>query len=161
PPAEAEWNDIVLGIARREPQALRDLFDRTHRVVFTYAARIARSRETAEEIALDVYLDVWRRADTYDPESGSVMAWIMNQTRSRAIDRVRLEGRRKRVDPFPDAPDAADYADTNGASLVYDDRRRALAAALNVLTLDERNAIESAYFRDNSYAEAAACLGEP
>lgn len=51
--------------------------------------------------------------------------------------------------------------DTNGASLVYDDRRRALAAALNVLTLDERNAIESAYFRDNSYAEAAACLGEP
>lgn len=160
PPAEAEWDELVRGVARGEPQALRALYDRTHRAVFTYAARIARSRETAEEIALDVYLDVWRRAATYDPESGSVMAWIMNQTRSRAIDRLRLENRRKRVNPFPDAPAESAGTDHN-AALVDDDRRRALAIALTVLSIDERNAIESAYFCDNSYSEAAERLGEP
>lgn len=159
PPAEAEWDELLRGIARGEPQALRELYERTHRAVFTYAARIARSRETAEEIALDVYLDVWRRAAAYDPATGSVMAWIMNQTRSRAIDRLRLENRRKRVNPFPETP--AEPAGDESTAVARDDRRRALSSALTLLTLDERNAIESAYFCDNSYAEAAQRLGQP
>lgn len=159
PPAEAQWDELLRGITRGEPQALRELYDRTHRAVFTYAARIARSRETGEEIALDVYLDVWRRAATYDSASGSVVAWVMNQTRSRAIDRLRRENRLKRVNPFPDAP--AEPAVEDGAALYDSDRRRMLVNALTLLTLEERNAIESAYFCDNSYAEAARRLGEP
>ena len=49
--------------------------------------RIVNNRETAEELTLDVFHDVWRRASTYDPANGSVVGWVMNQARSRAIDR--------------------------------------------------------------------------
>ena len=61
--------------------------------------RITANRETAEELTLDVFHDVWRRASRYDPADGTVLGWIMNQARSRAIDRVRFEQRKKRVDP--------------------------------------------------------------
>ena len=58
--------------------------------------RITANRETAEEVTLDVFHDVWRRAPGYDPANGTVLGWIMNQARSRAIDRLRFESRKKR-----------------------------------------------------------------
>ena len=78
------------------------LFERCHRIVFTLTMRIAQNRQTAEELTIDVFHDVWRRAAQYDAANGPVLGWILNQARSRAIDRVRHEQRRKRVNPFPD-----------------------------------------------------------
>ena len=57
--------------------------------------RITANRETAEEVTLDVFHDVWRKASTYDPANGSVVGWIMNQARSRAIDRLRFDQEEK------------------------------------------------------------------
>src|SRR3546814_5426107 len=58
--------------------------------------RITANRETAEELTIDVFHDVWRRASGYDAANGTVLGWIMNQARSRAIDRLRFENRKKR-----------------------------------------------------------------
>ena len=63
--------------------------------------RITANRETAEEVTLDVFYEVWRKASTYDPANGSVVGWIMNQARSRAIDRLRFDQRKKRVNAYP------------------------------------------------------------
>ena len=88
---ESEWVTLVRSIAARDPRALQALYQRTHRIVFTLIMRITRNRQTAEELTLDVFHDVWRRASTYDAAQGSVVGWVMNQARSRAIDRVRFE----------------------------------------------------------------------
>jgi RNA polymerase sigma-70 factor, ECF subfamily len=85
--AEAEWIALIRSIAAGEPLALREIYDRTLLIVFTLALRIVNDREVAEEVTLDVFQDVWRGAARYDPASGSVVGWIMNQARSRAIDR--------------------------------------------------------------------------
>src|SRR3954462_5074555 len=87
---EADWVALVRCIAARDQRALHALYERTHRLLFTPIVRITRSRETAEELTLDVFHDVWRRAPTYDPANGSVLGWVMNQARSRALDRLRL-----------------------------------------------------------------------
>ena len=84
--------------------ALRELYQRTHRLVFTLTMRICGHREIAEELTLDVFHDVWRHASRYDAAGGSVVGWIMNQARSRAIDRLRFERRKKRVDPYAASP---------------------------------------------------------
>jgi RNA polymerase sigma-70 factor, ECF subfamily len=97
--SEAEWLDLVHTIAEGRQASLHALYQRSHRVVFTLALRITCSRESAEEVTLDVFHDVWRRAAAYDPANGTVLGWIMNQARSRAIDRVRFEQRKKRADP--------------------------------------------------------------
>ena len=96
---EGDWVRLVQSIAAGDQQALRALYERTHRLVFTLAVRICGSRESAEEVTLDVFHDVWRRSAQYDPSGGSVVGWIMNQARSRAIDRLRFEQRKKRVPP--------------------------------------------------------------
>ena len=108
PVSEADWVGLVQSIAAGDQRALHALYERTHRIVFTLIVRITNNRETAEEVTLDVFHDVWRRASTYDPAGGSVVGWIMNQARSRAIDRVRFEQRKKRVNQHADEPASGD-----------------------------------------------------
>jgi RNA polymerase sigma-70 factor, ECF subfamily len=158
---ESDWVALVRSIAARDPRALHALYRRTHRLVFTLIMRITRSRETAEELTVDVFHDVWRRAGGYDPDNGTVIGWVMNQARSRAIDRLRLERRKKRVNPDPG--DAADDASCGGPheALELEQQARRVRDALSLLTVHERRAIETAYFAELTYAEAAARLGEP
>ena len=99
---EKEWVDLVYAIAARDQSALHALYDRAHRPVFTLIMRITCSRETAEEVTLDVFHEVWRRASHYDPAGGTVLGWIMNQARSRAIDRLRFDNRKKRTNSVGD-----------------------------------------------------------
>src|SRR5690349_451390 len=113
PVPELEWETLVLAIAAGDQLALHALYERTHRIVFTLMMRITANREAAEELTIDVFHDVWRRASRYDPANGTVLGWIMNQARSRAIDRLRYENRAKRSDTSADAaPDPADVDDT-------------------------------------------------
>jgi RNA polymerase sigma-70 factor, ECF subfamily len=165
---EAEWISLVRDIATGDQVALQRLYERTHRIVFTLIMRIVQNSATAEELTLDVFHDVWRRAGGYDASGGTVVGWIMNQARSRAIDRVRFEQRKKRTNPFP--PDANAGAAASGSDEVLgmeereerEERGRALQSALAVaLTPDEREAIETAFFSECTYAEVAARLKQP
>ena len=159
--SERAWVELVQAIARGDQLALHALYRQTHRLVFTLTMRISGSRETAEELTLDVFHDVWRRAATYDPAGGSVIGWIMNQARSRAIDRLRFEQRKKRVNGHADGP--PEVTAESGPQEAFDaqEEGRRLREALEGLTLVERQAIETAFFSELTYAEAAARLNEP
>jgi RNA polymerase sigma-70 factor (ECF subfamily) len=162
PVAEKDWAALVRSIAAGDELALHALYERTHRLVFTLIVRITGNRETAEELTLDVFHDVWRRASGYDAANGTVLGWIMNQARSRAIDRLRFEQRKKRVDartgdePLPPV-ETADSQDV----LEFKQQSQALRCALAVLTPDERRAIEAAFFSELTHGEAAARLNQP
>ena len=119
--------------------------------------RITADRETAEELTIDVFHDVWRRASRYDAANGTVLGWIMNQARSRAIDRLRFETRQKRSHGGTAEPPAEMATDTRDVA----EQREALRAALAALTSDERQAIETTFFAGLTYAEAAAQLNQP
>ena len=161
PVSEAEWVALVQAIATGDQLALHALYGRIHRLVFTLAMRIVRCRETAEEVTLDVFHQVWRRASSYDADGGTVVGWIMNQTRSRALDRLRFEQRRKRTPPlaFETLEDAS--ASESETTLDADDRNQLLHHAISTLTLQEREAIETAFFCEFSYFETAARLRQP
>jgi len=164
PPPESEWVALVGLAAGGDQSALHALYDRAHRLVFTLAVRITGCRETAEEVTLDVFHDVWRRAGAYDAGNGTVVGWIMNLARSRAIDRVRFEHRAKRHDPrlaqAIEDLDVADLADP-GFILELKQQARAMRNALGVLTPEERNAIEAAFFSGLTHAEVASRLQTP
>jgi RNA polymerase sigma-70 factor (ECF subfamily) len=160
--SESEWVGLVRSMAAGDQRALHALYERTNRIVFTLIVRITNNRETAEELTLDVFHDVWRRASTYDAGGGSVVGWIMNQARSRAIDRLRFEGRKKRVNDHADnSPLLATAA--SGPHETFDVREhgRLLRTALTVLTPEERHTIETAFFSELTYREVAARLNQP
>jgi RNA polymerase sigma-70 factor, ECF subfamily len=157
---EKDWVGLVESIAEGDQLALRELYGRANPVVFTLIMRIVGDRETAEEVTLDVFHDVWRRASAYDASAGTVLAWIMNQARSRAIDRLRFEGRKKRMSPGAHEPLLEQVPCRADESPVLNEARL-LRNVLTILTCDERIAIETTFFSGLTYAEAAARLGLP
>ncbi len=137
--SEEEWYGLVRAIGAGEQVALRALYDRAHRIVFTLIMRISGNQQTAQELTLDVFHDVWRRAASYDPQNGPVLGWLMSQARSRAIDRLRYDQRMKRV-------------------VSHD--QRPLMPGLASLAPDERKAIEATFFSELTCAEAATRLDQ-
>lgn len=161
PVSEENWRQLVCSVAAGDQLALHALYERTHRLVFTLIVRIAGNRETAEEVTLDVFHDLWRTASGYDAANGTVLGWIMNQARSRAIDRLRFERRKKRVDPAADDQEPAIETSDGLAILELRQQGRVLHDALTVLTADERQAVDAAFFSGLTHVEVAAKLDQP
>ena len=158
---EEDWVQLVRAIAAGDQAALHSLYEWTRRLVFTLAVRIIANRESAEEVTIDVFHDVWRKASAYDPVDGPVVGWIMNQARCRAIDRLRFEQRKKRNNTYPDSLlPTTDIVDPQQAAIFKEESGR-LETALDVLTSLERHAIEAAFFSELTYAEVAQKLNQP
>jgi len=150
PIPEKDWVRLIRWIAAGDPLALHTLYERTHPIVYTLIVRIINNRETAEELTLDVFYDVWRKASDFDPARGSVVGWIMNQARSKAISRlpVEREDARSAADPLPRPTHVEEQA-------------RTLRTALEVLTAEERRAIETTFFLEMNCEEVAVRLDQP
>jgi RNA polymerase sigma factor (sigma-70 family) len=160
-PSEDDWVARVRSIAAGDGAALHELYARTHRLVFTMIMRITSNQDAAQALTLDVYEDLGRQASRYEHAGGTVLGWIMNQARSRAIEWLRLQAHQKRYDRNPDAAllpiDTPDFRDL----LLVKDRSRAFRNALSTLAPQEREAIEAAYFSELPHAEVAARLNQP
>jgi RNA polymerase sigma factor (sigma-70 family) len=155
PVPEQDWVALVRATASGDQLALYALYDMAHRPVFTLIMRITANLRTAEELTVDVFHDLWRRAARYDVTEGTVLGWIMNRARWRAIDRLSFESRKK-LDHDDTRPPAADPRD------VLELRRQgeSLRAALTALTAEERRAIETTFFAGRTQADAAARLNQ-
>jgi RNA polymerase sigma factor (sigma-70 family) len=144
--SEKNWLRLVHSLASRDHGALHALYERTHRLVYTLIVRLTSNRETAEELTLELFEDLWRGASRYDAADGTVLGWIMNQARSKAIDWLRLQHRQKLALPVAEGGllmiDTPDYRDV----LKFKDQSARLRTALRTLTADERAAIDSAFF---------------
>ena len=154
--SEQDWLRLVRAVAAQDQFALHALYDRAHRPVFTLLLRITSNPAMAEELTLDVFHGLWRRASGYEPAKGNtVLAWIMNQARARALERLGNERRRKRPEPehYALLPiEQPDYQDL----LALKERGRVLRNALKVLSADEHQALEDAYFAEASVDDPAA-----
>lgn len=84
---------LIERIADRDKTGLAALYDQTSALVFGLTVKILQDRRDAEESTLEVYQQVWRQADRYDPRRGTPLGWLMTIARSRAIDRLRASKR--------------------------------------------------------------------
>ena len=102
--AESDWAGLVGAIAAGDKLALHALYERTHGPVFTLILRIMGNQESAEEATVDLFHDIWRRSPRYDAAASPVLAWVMNQARSRAKERLPFTSPTQRIDwPAGDA----------------------------------------------------------
>jgi RNA polymerase sigma-70 factor, ECF subfamily len=136
--AEDDWIGLVRSVAAGDQTALDQLFARTHRIVFTLMMRLVRNRDVAEELTVTVFHDVWRHAAHFDAAGGPVLAWLLDQARLRALERLELE-----------------QASNSGAADTQEQAVRLRNAAVTSLSMDERQLIEAAYFSKLSYRELA------
>lgn len=161
-PEQAQTSDSELlhAIARGDEKALASLYDRYRLILFGLILRILHSRDEAEDVLQDLFLQIWKRASDFDETRGRPFTWLVTLARSRAIDRLRSLGSRSRgtteaARTIPDSwGDAADDAWRSEQCAIV---RRALAE----LPEDQRRAILLAYFEGLTQTEIAARLSAP
>jgi RNA polymerase sigma-70 factor (ECF subfamily) len=119
--------------------------------------------EEAEEVIQDVFVQIWNKADKFDPAKGRVFPWALSITRNLCIDRLRARQRRSRVivefdrnedfEPAVQIENAPPPLDQNEVT--------AIRAAVRDLPQDQRQAIEMAFFNGLTHPEIADALHEP
>ena len=158
---------LIEQIQAGDESALRILYDRYSRLVFSLALRISGDRGTAEEITLDVFERVWRKADGYRPERGALSTWITAMTRYRAIDYHRRQQARPQAMEAPLEEARFLHGDTPGnrrrpeRATARDLRRKRVREALAQLPPEQQQVLALAYFQGFSHQEMADLLELP
>jgi RNA polymerase sigma factor (sigma-70 family) len=141
--------------------ALGELYDRYASLALATALRVVADRQLAEDLVHDAFVATWQKIERFDPERGSLRAWLLTIVRNRALDRVR--GMRASIEVG-----AADDQSLlrSGANPTWEEaiaRRSAaqLRGALEELPSEQREAIELAYFGGRTYREIAVLTGVP
>jgi RNA polymerase sigma-70 factor, ECF subfamily len=157
-----DWAALIKRMAGGDESALSALYDRSSRLIFGLLLRILNDAGLAEEVLLDVYMQVWRQAGRYDPVRGKTLAWLVTIARSRAIDRLRST---RQEELRKESLDATDYGMTLTTAFedptVAPERQKIVRSALDSLPPEQREVIEMAYYLGFSHSEIAARLGQP
>ncbi|MGE0723585.1 MAG: sigma-70 family RNA polymerase sigma factor [Alphaproteobacteria bacterium] len=151
---------LVAAIAAgRDRAAFARLFDHLMPRLKAYAMRLGADGPTAEEVAQEVMLLVWRKAGTFDPARASVTTWVFTIARNKRIDFLR-RSRRPELDPadpalVPDPPAAPDEAvGRRGAE-------QRLRQAIGALPREQSDLLMMAFFEDRSHRDIAAATRLP
>jgi RNA polymerase sigma-70 factor (ECF subfamily) len=158
--AESE-DDLLQALAEDPAAALGAVYDRYARLVYGLARSILGSAPEAEDLTQEVFLGLCGRCQ-YDPERGTLAAFLITVTRSRALDKLRSRGRKLEIlrrwgqdivgDNTPSDP-------VEEAS--QGERTRSVRLALSQLPDNERRVLELAYFGGLSQSEIASRLAAP
>lgn len=159
-PESAADVELLHAVARGDEAALARLYDNYRVILFGLLVRILNSREEAEDILQDVFIQVWRRAKDFDEKRGRPFTWLVTLARSRAIDRLRQLGARQRL------AEGASQEQTEIVSDALSDtiqvaQRETVQQALAELPEEQRNALVLAYFEGLTQSEIATKLNAP
>ena len=141
--------------------ALGELYDRTAAKLFGICLRILGDRGEAEDALQEVYVSIWRRADSFDAARASPITWLATIARNRAVDRLRSSGRPRATAPIEAASDVADSADNALTLLEASEDRARLMGCVEELEARQARAIRAAFFEGNTYAELASRADVP
>lgn len=162
-----EDQKLVAAMARLDERAAAQFYDKYSPQMFALAVRIVGDGADAEDVVLDAFTQAWNKASTYETDRGSVLGWLTTMTRTRALDCVRSRGRRTKAVDTASRTMGDDPVGVAGAAVSALDyvelgeRAEAVNNALTVLSGQQRNAIELAFFEGLTHTEIAERLGEP
>jgi len=149
---------LVSSIATGSHDGLAEAYSRHGTSVHAVARRVCGDR--AADVTQDVFLGLWRRPERFDPERGTLGAFLRVQAQGRAVDMLRADGARR-------ARETTDHRRRRGPAAPVEDLAMSRLAGDDVWQLlsrlgdDERRAITLAYFGDHTYREVAKMLGLP
>lgn len=160
-------SDIELMARLRDGQqeALSPLFDRYHRLVLSIAAKIVRDRTEAEDLMQDVFFEVYRFIDRFDPDRGTPKTWIMQLAYSRSLKRRRylaLRGAFEESQIRATEPSESSYAPyTQDDEYSTEEMLLAVQQGLAELTPKQREVVQLACFEGFLFSEIAKRIEEP
>lgn len=158
PLVTTDLDALLRQVARGDADAFAALYDVTRARVFGLVMRVLRDPGYSEETVQEIYLQVWRSADGYDPGAGSPLSWLLTLAHRRAVDRVRSEQAATARDTRYGAANADLPADLVADSVLLRDERRQVVDCLGALTDAQRECIQLAYYDGLTYAQVSERL---
>ena len=154
--------ELMAAVARGDEAALQELHGRLAGLVF-HIARRSLEAPAAEEVTQDVFLRVWQKARSFDPDKGACRSWVVQIARRRVMNELRERGRRPRTD----AGSEADLAELAAPEACPEEhhwaqfQKAAIHRALAALPQDQGQALRLAFFQDLSHEQVARFLAVP
>ena len=152
--------ELIDQVKQGDKTAFKEIYSRFSQVTYNLALRILRDKEDAEEVVQEIFLQVWNKAYSYDPDRGAVSTWVLNIARSRSIDKLRTVGYRDKNVEI-DEERLNSNVDLSRTIEDKDESKNVIRQALNSLPEKQRIAIELVYFGGLTHIEAAEELEEP
>jgi RNA polymerase sigma-70 factor, ECF subfamily len=154
--------EIFLAIQAQQVKALDLLYDRYSKLVYSTAAQVLNNIEEAEEVTQETFLRLWQRSEIYQPKRGSLSGFLFTMARSRSLDRLR--SRQARQQKIQRIQTFSDYVSDYNPPLEFvtvEERSNLVRAALQQLSQDDRQLLETAYYEGLSQSEIAKRHGIP
>lgn len=164
-PESFDYDATLLACARGDARALQQLYEQESPRLLGVVQRIVRNLPQAEDIVHDAFINIWRRASSFDPAKGQGRGWIYTVTRHLALNAVR-DGARESL-PDEQALDALDQeASVQAWREVQDDyawqhTTGRMAGCLEQLEPVRRNCLLHAYVDGLTHAEIAQKVAAP
>jgi RNA polymerase sigma-70 factor (ECF subfamily) len=153
---------LAARLKSREPEALRELYDKYGRLAYAVIFRVVRNTGVAEDLTQETFLRVWNRMAGFDAERGSLGPWVLTVARNRAIDYLRsVDGRMSQnAIELTGSESPALFLDMESV-ILNSQRAKLLQAAFHKLSEQQRAVIEMAYFEGLTQTEMADRLSQP
>jgi RNA polymerase sigma-70 factor (ECF subfamily) len=148
--------ELMAAICDGSESALELLYERYHRYAFSLAYRMLHDTAAAEDIVQEAFLAIWRKADSYQQQHGSVRSWLQAIVHHRAIDKIRASAHRDQQCTSLQADNEQDPASAEPElweQAWHDEQSRLIRAALEHIPAEQRQVIELAYFGGYTHAE--------
>ncbi|MFT3714413.1 MAG: ECF RNA polymerase sigma factor SigK [Gordonia sp. (in: high G+C Gram-positive bacteria)] len=145
-------------IAVGDADAFGDFYDETSPRVYGMVLRVLRDPGYSEEVTQEVYLQVWRTAESFDPEMSSPIAWLLTLAHRRAVDRVRREEAASRRDSRYATTDAGREFDEVAEAVSSREAAAQVRDCLESLTGTQRESVNLAYYDGLTYRQVAERL---
>lgn len=159
-PSGAHADRLLAGRLRTgDDTALGELYDLHAGFVHGLALRVIGDKQAAEDVTQDVFVSLWQTPDRFDPERGSLRAFLGTLAHRRSVDYIRREeARRRRETRTSNEPAVVSGVDESVLSSLSSSVVRDAVATLPPA---QREALELAYFRGHTYRQVAEVLGIP
>lgn len=151
-------DDLERRFVSGDEAALAQVYQDHGSLVYTYCRRQL-GPETGRDVTQEVFTSAWRARHRFDPDRGSLRAWLMGIAKNRVVDQYRMQSRRPQIADGIEVADRDDGAD--GVQLERIGDQMILASAMNELSDRARTVVELSFFHQLTHPEIAAQTGLP
>ena len=153
--------DLMVLVGGGDADAFAALYDRHWRIAYSVAHKLTGEKHSAEDLTQDAFLKVWRSADGYRPQRGSVRTWILSVVRNQGIDQLRAKATRRRMQEKVEASATRSEPSETFAQVWHEARLGRVREALDALPHFQQQVLELAHFSDLTHMEIAERLRLP
>jgi RNA polymerase sigma-70 factor (ECF subfamily) len=163
PPEVEKEVELLRRISNGDGSALSSFYDLYSGLLFSIAVKVLNDAKEAEDVLQEVFMQIWNKADTYNPLLGKPVSWAVTLTRNKAIDRIRASQRRSQL--LAQAAVEADLSPDNSPSanerMHGRENAEKIRSVVAALPSDQRRAIELAFYSGLTQDQISKTLQEP